>query len=242
MASEQVKEQVEKKAVQSLPHWSYEGSDGPENWGKLSPKFKFCDTGMNQSPIDLKNIVDADLPPIKFKYTMLSPSDIVNNGHSVQVNLWSGGEILLDNEKFVLKQFHFHTPSENTIKGRQFPLAMHLVHLSKKNAIAVVTVMFEIGEDDALLADIWKDIPLKAGKSHKLASKVLHNLEFEMELKNYYRFNGSLTTPPCSEGVRWIVMKATRHVSKAQLSMFLKALKHTDNRPVQPLNARVVFE
>ncbi|MCK5918248.1 MAG: carbonic anhydrase family protein [Cocleimonas sp.] len=232
----------EAKKAHAAPHWGYAGAEGAANWGKLSPKFTACEAGRNQSPVDLKDVVDADLPVIKFKYNMLSPADIVNNGHTVQVNLWSGGEITLDGEQFTLKQFHFHTPSENTINGKHFPLEAHLVHLNKKNEIAVVAIMFEPGKDDELLTALWKDIPLNAGDSHKLDSKALRAMEFESELTSYYRFNGSLTTPPCTEGVRWIVMKATRHISKAQLSTFEKALTEPNNRPVQPLNARVVVD
>ncbi len=232
----------EKKEANAAPHWGYTGAEGPENWGKLSPKFTICETGRNQSPVDLKNIVDANLPPIKFNYNMLSAADIINNGHTVQVNLWSGGEIRVDGEKYTLKQFHFHTPSENTINGKNFPLEMHLVHLNKKNEIAVVAIMFEPGKDDELLTALWKNIPLKAGDSHKLGTKALKGMEFESDLTSYYRFNGSLTTPPCSEGVKWIVMKNTRHVSKEQVLTFQKALKHANNRPVQPLNARIIVE
>ncbi len=231
-----------KEAHAAVTHWGYDGAGAPKNWGKLSPKFSVCETGRNQSPIDLKNSVDADLPAITFKYNMLSPADIINNGHTVQVNLWSGGEITLDGEQFTLKQLHFHTPSENTINGKNFPLEMHLVHLNKKNEIAVVAIMFEPGKDDELLTALWKNIPLKAGESHKLDAKALKAMEFESELTSYYRFNGSLTTPPCSEGVRWIVMKNTRHVSQAQVLTFQKALTHPNNRPVQPMNARVIVE
>jgi carbonic anhydrase len=235
-------EAKETKQAHTAPHWGYAGAEGAANWGKLSPKFAACEAGRNQSPIDLKDVVDADLPVVKFNYNMLSPADIVNNGHTVQVNLWSGGEIVLDGEAFTLKQFHFHTPSENTINGKHFPLEAHLVHLNEKNEIAVVAILFEPGKDDELLTALWKNIPLKAGDSHKLDATALRTMEFESELKSYYRFNGSLTTPPCTEGVRWIVMKATRHISKAQLSVFEKALTEPNNRPVQPLNARVVVD
>ena len=231
-----------KEAHATTVHWGYEGAGAPENWGKLSPKFSICAAGRNQSPIDIKNTVDADLPPINFKYNMLSPADIINDGHTVQVNLWSGGEITLDGEQFTLKQFNFHTPSENTIDGKKFPLEMQLVHLNKKNEIAIVSILFEPGKDDDLLTTLWKNIPLKAGESHKLDAKALKTMEFESKLNSYYRFNGSLTTPPCTEGVRWIVMKNTRHVSQAQVLAFQKALTHSNNRPVQAMNARVIVE
>jgi carbonic anhydrase len=243
MASEPEQVNLKKEQQNNVaPHWSYVGEGKPANWGKLSPNFTVCETGRNQSPIDLKNTVNAELPPIKFKYSMLSPTDILNNGHTVQVNLWSGGEITVDGKLFTLKQFHFHSPSENTINGKRFPFEMHLVHLSEKNEIAVVAIMFELGEDDALLAELWKNMPLKAGDKHKLDARALRGMEFESGLTDYYRFNGSLTTPPCSEGVRWIVMKTTRHISQTQLLRFQKVLPHANNRPVQALNSRIVLE
>ena len=233
---------VEKKVAHAGPHWGYEGAEGAANWGKLSPDFSVCQTGSNQSPINIEGAVDANLPAVDFNYNMLSAADIINNGHTVQVNMWSGGEITVDGDKFALKQFHFHTPSENTINGKSFPLEVHFVHLNSKNEIAVVAVMFEPGEDDELLTALWKNIPLKSGEKHKVDPKALKSLEFEASVKNYYRFNGSLTTPPCSEGVRWIVMKSPRHVSQTQVLKFQEALTSANNRPVQPLNARVVVE
>ena len=233
---------VEKNVTHATPHWGYTGAEGVANWGKLSPDFAVCQTGNNQSPINIEGAVDANLPAIDFKYNMLSAADIVNNGHTVQVNMWSGGEIMLDGDKFSLKQFHFHTPSENTINGKSFPLEVHFVHQNSKNEIAVVAVMFEPGEDDELLTALWENIPLKAGERNKVGAKALKSLEFEANVKNYYRFNGSLTMPPCSEGVRWIVMKSPRHVSQAQVLKFQSALPSANNRPVQALNARVVVE
>ncbi|RTZ67482.1 MAG: hypothetical protein DSZ29_00685 [Aquificaceae bacterium] len=234
---------TEKKAAHTaVPHWGYEGAAGVEKWGTLSPEFKTCQTGKNQSPIDIKGAVDANLPAINFKYNMLSASDIVNNGHTVQVNMWSGGEITLDGEKFKLKEFHFHTPSENTINGKNFPLEAQFVHVNSKHQIAIVSVMFEPGDDDELLSVLWKDMPLKAGEGHKLDTNALKSLEFEADVKNYYRFNGSLTTPPCTEGIRWIVMKTPRHVSQKQVLTFQSALLAPNNRPVQALNARIVVE
>lgn len=229
--------------AKDAPHWTYTGSEGPEFWGDLSENFTTCKIGSNQSPIDIKgSLLDANLPPIPFKYSMLTPSTIVNNGHTVQVNMWSGGEITVDGIKFKLKQFHFHTPSENKINGQNFPLEAHFVHLSDKNEIAVVAIVFAPGTDDPTLKNLWTNLPMNAGDSVKLDSNSLKPLEFDDKLVNYYRFNGSLTTPPCTEGVRWIVMKQPFHVSKAQVEKLQKALKQANNRPVQPLNARVIIE
>lgn len=237
------KEVTKDKHVNEAPHWSYSGSEGPEYWGDLSTDFSTCKTGSNQSPVDIKgNLLDAKLPPIDFKYNMLTPNTIVNNGHTVQVNMWSGGEITVDGIKFKLKQFHFHTPSENKINGQSFPLEAHFVHLSENNEIAVVAMLYIPGADDPTLRNLWENLPMNTGDSIKLKSKTLKSLELEDKLANYYRFNGSLTTPPCTEGVRWIVMKQPFSVSKAQVDKLQLALKQANNRPVQPLNARVIVE
>ncbi len=236
---------TDKAHAEKSAHWSYSGKQGPEFWGDLSASYSSCKTGNNQSPvdIDMKNsVLDANLPAIPFDYNIITPSTIVNNGHTVQVNMWSGGEIIVDNIKFTLKQFHFHTPSENTVNGQHFPLEAHFVHLSDKNEIAVVAVFFSPGPDDPTLASLWKKLPMNKGDKEKLASNALKTLQMEKKISSYYRFNGSLTTPPCTEGVRWIVMKRPFHVSRAQVEKLQKALKHPNNRPTQPLNARVIVE
>ena len=235
-----------KQSGKSL-HWGYSGSEGPEFWGDLSANFSTCKTGSNQSPVDIPAsvkdaLLDAKLPAIPFKYNMLTPSTIVNNGHTVQVNMWSGGEITVDDIKFKLKQFHFHTPSENTVNGKSYPLEAHFVHVSADNKIAVVAILFAPGADDKTLTNLWEKLPMEKGDESKLESHSLKPLEMEAKLSNYYRFNGSLTTPPCTEGVRWIVMKQPFHVSKEQIEKLQKALKQPNNRPVQPLNARVILK
>lgn len=229
------------EASNKAPQWSYSGATGAEHWGDLSPDFATCKTGKNQSPINIDNtVVEADLTPIQFKYNMLTADKIVNTGHSIQVNMWSGGSITVDDQIFDLKQFHFHTPSENTINGRNAPLEAHFVHLNKAGEIAVVAMLFEPGASDRTLANLIQSMPLASGQANKLASHALKNMEGEFKSSDYFRFNGSLTTPPCTEGVRWIVMRKPMTISDSQLLAFQKALKHPNNRPVQPLNARVV--
>lgn len=223
--------------------WAYSGELGPSHWGDLSPEFARCKTGKNQSPINISNdIIEVDLPPVNFKYNMLTPENIINTGHSIQVNMWSGGEITVDNKVFELKQFHFHTPSENTIGGRHAPLEAHFVHVSKAGEIAVVAMLFEPGEADRTLATLVKSMPMEAGEKNKLDATSLKNMDSEFETPNYFRFNGSLTTPPCTEGVRWIVMKKPMTISNKQLEAFQKALKRPNARPIQALNARIVAQ
>ncbi len=223
-------------------HWGYTGEGAPEHWGDLTPEFHMCKEGKNQTPIDIRT-VDAyktTLEPIQFHY--YAPSEeVANNGHSEQVNIQPGSYIVVDGIKFDLKQFHFHTPSENTIDGRYFPLEAHFVHLDKDGNIAVVALMFEYGKPNEVLEKIWSTMPENVGKK----SLTLSGDDIKKLLpkdRSYYRFNGSLTTPPCSEGVRWLVLKTPVEVSKEQVQKFAEIMEHPNNRPVQPINARVILK
>lgn len=220
-------------------HWGYSGEAGPENWSKIDAKYAMCGIGRNQSPIDLGTFVEADLKPLKFAYKR-GASEIVNNGHTVQINYAAGSSVAVDGHAFELKQFHFHSPSENRIGGKQFPLEGHLVHADKDGDLAVVAVMFQEGAANPLLAKIWPTMPAKAGEKAALPAG-LSVAQMLPKERDYYRFNGSLTTPPCSEGVWWVVLKRPATVSKAQLEQFSKSIGFANNRPVQPLNARAVL-
>jgi len=221
-------------------HWEYSGEAGPANWGKLAPEFSVCSVGKNQSPVDLKGAIKGKLAPIKFDYKT-NASEISNNGHTIQANYTPGSSITVDGVQFELKQFHFHAPSENLINGKSYPMEMHLVHADKDGNLAVVGVMFEEGAANAAIADMWKQMPEKADVKNALAAKV--NASSLLPKKQaYFRFNGSLTTPPCSEGVRWMVMKAPITASKEQLHAFEHTMHHANNRPVQAVYARPIIE
>jgi len=220
-------------------HWTYEGEAGPENWGKLDPKFVMCGIGRNQSPIDLARFTDADLKPLKLHYKTTA-SEIVNNGHTLQVDYTPGSKLVVDGTDFELKQFHFHSPSENTLNGKQFPLEGHLVHADKDGNLAVVAVMFSEGAANPLLTKLWQNIPAKKGDQTALPSGL--NVKALLPASHdHYRFNGSLTTPPCSEGVRWLVLKQPATASKTQVERFSGTVGEANNRPVQPVNARAVL-
>lgn len=220
----------------SAQHWGYAGEAGPENWSKIDPKFAMCALGRNQSPIDLRGFVESDLKPLKFAYKA-GAADIVNNGHTVQVDYAAGSSLTVDGRTFELKQFHFHAPSENKIGGKQFPLEGHLVHADKDGNLAVVAVMFQEGAANPLLAKLWEKLPPKVGDKSALPAGLSVSQLLPAD-RDYYRFNGSLTTPPCSEGVWWLVMKKQPTVSKAQVQQFSKTVGFANNRPVQPVNAR----
>ncbi len=219
--------------------WGYEAGNAPEKWASLSEKYHAC-SGLNQSPIDIKNTTSAKLAPLKFNYAA-SAKSIVNNGHTVQVDFNEGNTLTLDGQEFVLKQFHLHSPSENKINGVSYPMEMHLVHANAQGELAVVAVMYQKGQLNQSLAQIWSNLPKQAGQSLVFTGK-LEAASFLPKKLDYYRFNGSLTTPPCTEGVRWIVLKDIQSASEAQFDVFNKLLSHPNNRPVQPVNARVVLE
>jgi len=226
-------------ATEHKAHWGYTGHEGPSNWGNLSDNYKTCGLGKNQSPINVTHSHDANLTPIKFNYSS-TPNEIINNGHTVQVNIAKGSSIELDNKTYELKQYHFHTPSENHIEGKSFPLEVHFVHAAKDNELAVVAVLFEYGNDNQTLAKLWEKMPMEASQKHELKNIAKNLMDLIPTNKQYYRFNGSLTTPPCSEGVKWIVLGKHLKVSKAQIEKFSKAVHGTNNRPIQALNARVI--
>ena len=222
-------------------HWGYEGEASPEHWGELSEAFKLCSAGKNQSPIDIKGDFDVDLPAINFDYSAKT-TKVLNNGHTIQVDVAPGSKIVSDEKTFELKQFHFHTPSENKINGKSFPLEAHFVHrMPNENTFAVVAVMFEEGKANSVLDEIWSKMPMKARETVKL-DKAINYTKLLPEDQDYYRFNGSFTTPPCTEGVYWHVMKKPLTASKEQIEKFLHVMHHPNNRDIQKKDARIIVE
>jgi carbonic anhydrase len=220
-------------------HWSYSGETGPENWAKLTPEFGAC-SGKNQSPINLTGFIEAELKPIKFSY-QAGGNEILNNGHTVQINYAAGSSIVVDGIKFDLKQFHFHAPSENNINGKSYALEAHLVHADKDGNLAVIALMFKEGAENKALAKIWSSMPKNPGEKIALPSPFAV-AQLLPAKQDYYRFNGSLTTPPCTEGVRWLVIKKPLTASKEQVEAFSHVMHHPNNRPVQPVNSRTVLQ
>jgi len=224
----------------SNSHWGYTGHNTPDTWGKLSEKYKECGVGVNQSPINITHSLHANLPPLTPHYTSNS-KNIIDNGHTVQVNMESGSTFKIDGKTFELKQFHFHSPSENHINGKSFPLEAHFVNLDKEGNIAVIALMFKEGKTNKALEKVWTKMPNKGGQTNSLNLSGIANAMLPKD-KHYYRFNGSLTTPPCTEGVRWFVLKSPVTVSKEQVEKFHHLMHHDNNRPIQPLDARVVID
>jgi carbonic anhydrase len=220
-------------------HWGYSGAIGPDKWTTLKPEFAAC-AGRNQSPINVAGTIEAQLKPVQFNYKA-GGAEVVNNGHAIQVNYEAGSTITVDGIQFDLKQFHFHSPSENQIKGKTFPLEAHLVHADKDGNLPVVSVMFDEGKANPVVGAAWSQMPKSEGGKNALPTKAAAAGLLPAD-KDHYFYNGSLTTPPCSEGVRWIVMKKPMTVSKAQIETFKSTLGFANNRPVQPVNARPVLQ
>ena len=217
------------------PHWGYEGEHGPEHWGSLDPGFAVCSNGREQSPIDLTGAEAGALSEIVFEYAP-SPISILNNGHTIQVDYQPGSGIVLDGARYGLVQFHFHHRSEHTVDGADFPLEMHLVHADAGGALAVVGVFLDEGAANEALAPVWRGLPAEAGPARFIEGTVDANALLP-ERRTTWRYPGSLTTPPCSEGVSWLVMTEPVTASREQIEAF-SALFPVNNRPVQPLNGR----
>ena len=225
-------------AAMAETRWGYAGDTGPERWAELSPDYAAC-AGANQSPLDLAEFVEAELPAIEFGYAA-SGAAIFNNGHTVQVQSADGSQIKLDGRVYRLLQLHFHAPSENRIHGAEFPMEAHFVHIGPDGGLAVVAVMFMVGEHNDALAQAWQHIPSPTDEKH-VFNPPIGPAALLPKARDYYRFNGSLTTPPCTEGVIWLVMQATVSASAEQIAALAGALDGPNNRPVQPRNARVVL-
>lgn len=228
------------EASHGVPHWSYAGAAGPENWGALGNEFALCGVGQYQSPIDIRRTVKADLPPIQFAYKPV-PLSIVDNGHSIKVDTAGAGGISIDGENYDLVQFHFHKPSEEKIAGKTFDMVAHLVHQSKAGKLAVVAVLMDAGKEQPLIRTLWTHLPLEKNKPVSRTDVVIDPGRILPANRSYYTFLGSLTTPPCSEGVLWLVLKNSVQVSKEQLAGFATIYRN-NVRPVQPVNGRVIKE
>ncbi len=222
-------------------HWSYDGHTGPAHWGELKEEFAMCKKGMMQTPINIVATEDTNLKALAFDYTT-NATNIVNNGHTVQVNIASGSSINIDGIDYELKQFHFHTPSENNINGQKYALEAHFVHATKEGNLAVVAVMFKEGKANPILEKVWSKFPLQVNNAVDIKLSTNDIKAIMPSNKEYYKFMGSLTTPPCSENVKWNVFKTPMTISKEQVKQFFDTFGHSNNRPIQDTNKRTISE
>ncbi|MGC1492039.1 MAG: carbonic anhydrase family protein [Candidatus Acidiferrum sp.] len=224
-------------------HWSYEGADGPEHWGDLDPAYAACRDGKEQSPIDIRNAQKAELPALRFEYKS-GPVMMINNGYTaVRVNYapGNGNFLFVGDKRYELVQFHFHRPSEEQINGKPYDMVIHLMHKGSDGKVAAVAVLLKEGSANATIRELWKYMPETAGKEHEIPGVEINPAGLLPHSTSYSRYEGSVTAPPCTEGVTWFVMKTPMSVSSAEINAFAKLYPH-DVRPPQPLNARVVVE
>lgn len=228
------------------PDWTYNGEKGPRFWGKLDADFSLCKDGHSQSPIDIGKTTPASLQKLRKDFSPAKLqivhhehiADEINDGHTIQVNYSEGDTLTIGDTSFELIQFHFHSPSEHTVKGKHYPMEMHFVHKSASGALAVVGVFIEQGAHNAAFDPIWSNLPTKKGVESHFEHVQVNVDDLLPHRVESYRYDGSLTTPPCSEGVKWIVMKSPIQLSAEQIGKFT-ALVKGNNRPVQPLHHRV---
>lgn len=220
-------------------HWDYEGAGGPENWSKLDQNNKVCAIGQRQSPIDIKDGIKVDLEPIKFNYQP-STFRIIDNGHTVQVEIGESS-ISLTGKTYELVQFHFHRPSEEKVNGQRFDMVAHLVHKADDGQLAVVAVLLERGTENSFIQTLWNNMPLEKNLPVAPPTTTIDLNTLLPTARNYYTYMGSLTTPPCSEGVLWLVMKQPVQVSPDQINIFSRLYKN-NARPIQPSGGRLIKE
>ncbi len=224
----------------AAPHWGYEGAELPEHWGELSADFKTCKIGMEQTPIDLDGGVKAQFDkPLSLSYKAVG-GKIVNNGHTIQVNMEKGCSCTIAEVSYDLLQFHFHHPSEHLLSGKPFPMELHLVHKSENGSLAVIGVFLTEGAANMLLTPVFDGMPMKAGDEKALASTLDPSGLFPTA-HEYFRYMGSLTTPPCSEGLSWTVFKTPIEVSPEQIRKFAALFPH-NARPIQKRNHRFLLD
>ncbi|XZG70239.1 carbonic anhydrase family protein [Chitinibacteraceae bacterium HSL-7] len=226
-------------AAHAAAHWTYEGKEGPEHWGDLGADYKTCAIGKTQSPVNLVGSFAKGAPALQYGY-QAATGTIVNNGHTIQVNLNNAGGVTLNGTLYKLLQFHFHTPSEEQINGRNADMVMHMVHKSDAGELLVIGVLMNDGKANAPLTPVFANMPGASGEERTLKG-ALNPVSLLPAQRNYMHFMGSLTTPPCSEGVKWFVMRSPVSISSAQYTAFA-ALYPYNARPVQPLNGRKVEE
>ena len=228
-------------AAHDTPHWSYAGATGPTHWAELEKDFNLCGAGATQSPIDIRDesVRASDLPHIEFHYQP-SKLRIIDNGHTIQVNYAPGSFITVGEKRFELVQFHFHKPSEEKVNGKSYDMVAHLVHRDSDGHLAVVAVFLSAGGGhNSLIDTLWGNLPKTKEAEIAVDAVTIDAASLLPADHAYYTFAGSLTTPPCSEGVTWFVLQHPTTVSSDEVARFGKVYAQ-NARPVQPLNGRQI--
>jgi carbonic anhydrase len=225
-------------APAAAPHWAYEGEAGPAHWGAITPAFKVCQLGLEQSPIDLADAVAGEPGNLEIVWQAL-PLRIVNNGHTIQVNAVSGSFCVIGATRYELQQFHFHHPSEHLLTGKPFDLECHFVHRSAGGDLAVIGVFIRPGDMNRALEPIWQAMPREAGPERDAGVTIDPGTLLPVQ-RNYYRYIGSLTTPPCTQGIAWTLLQQPIEASSEQIRQFA-SLYANNARPIQGHNRRFLL-
>lgn len=226
-------------AIHAGVHWRYEGEAGPSHWGKLNPAWGKCATGTRQSPIDIRDGIQLDLEPVAFDYQH-AVLTVIDNGHTVQVNVGAGSTIAVGGHHYALSEFHFHLPSEERINGKSYPMVMHLVHKNRDGRLAVVAVLIQDGSLHQTVQQVWNNLPLEKNMPVTVPAR-MDVMQLLPASRDYYTYMGSRTTPPCTEGVLWIVLKQPIQLSSQQIAIFSR-LYPMNARPIQSLHGRLIKE
>ncbi len=218
-------------------HWTYEGEEGPAHWGDLAPAFALCKTGQQQTPIDVPATARAQ--PAGGLTLAYQPSaiNLVNNGHTIQVDYDAGSTLAVAGSTYDLAQFHFHAPSEHKLNGKVYAMEAHFVHKAADGKLAVLGVLMAEGDENTFLAPWWGGIPAEKGSATGTGT-VNASTALPAD-RTYVTYPGSLTTPPCSEGITWVLLTTPASVSRAQVETFKHIVGEVTARPVQPVNGRI---
>jgi carbonic anhydrase len=219
-------------------HWSYEGDSGPDKWGELDEENTACSTGSQESPVDIKDAIFARQPSLKFSWSK-RPDTIINNGHTIQLDFAQGNTLHVGDRSFGLTQFHFHHPSEHLVEGKRFAMEAHFVHAAETGGLAVLGVFIVPGKANAVFSKIVSTMPPTAGPSVS-ADPAIDPSRLLPAQRDYYRYEGSLTTPPCSQTVDWLVLTHHIEVGESDIARFAK-LFPMNARPVQKLDRRFIL-
>jgi carbonic anhydrase len=223
--------------------WTYEGETGAAHWGDLDPDYAACKAGQEQSPIDIQTAEKADLPALRFEYKSGPLKYLINNGYTIRVNYHDApgksNFLMVGDKRYRLMQFHFHHPSEEYIHGRPYDMVLHLMHQASDGKILGVAVFLERGRPNTTIQQIWELMPTRKSNEEEIPGVEINPGDLLPRDAGYYMYAGSLTAPPCTEGVTWLILKTPVDISAEQIDAFAKLYPH-DVRPIQPLNRRIV--
>jgi carbonic anhydrase len=223
--------------------WGYEGGTGPLHWGEMEQdheKHLMCREGVRQSPIDFNHVPGLKLDRLHSHYSK-TPINLINNSHTILLKYEQGSYVEWEGEKFELIQVHFHHPSEHTVNGKVFPMEIHFMHKSGDHEYIVIGVFAEYGKPNNTIQKLWDHIPIKVDKEFLVKNHFINAETLFPSVKDYFMYNGSLTTPPCSENVTWFLFEEPKELSQKQVEHFQKFIDH-NARPVQKQNHRIVVK